>query len=206
MKKFALKNQVSITSLAILIAVAGYLNYSENNLKDITIKSKTEKSEPANEKVLKNTEVESENESAKETILPEDESSTDLEPGTAILTNTGTFSANARLQREQVRAKNKETLMNMLNSGNLSEEQKADISGEMVHITETAQLESEIETLIEAKGFTDVVVSIGKENVDVVLNLTEVSDSQRAKIEDIVKRKTGFDASAIVITPITVEN
>ena len=113
MKKFALKNQVIITSLAILIAVAGYLNYSENNLKDITIKSKTEKSEPANEKVLKNTEVESENESAKETILPEDESSTDLEPGTAILTNTGTFSANARLQREQVRAKNKETLMNM---------------------------------------------------------------------------------------------
>lgn len=206
MKKFALKNQVIITSLAILIAVAGYLNYSENNLKDITIKSKTEKSEPANEKVLKNTEVESENESAKETILPEDESSTDLEPGTAILTNTGTFSANARLQREQVRAKNKETLMNMLNSGNLSEEQKADISGEMVHITETAQLESEIETLIEAKGFTDVVVSIGKENVDVVLNLTEVSDSQRAKIEDIVKRKTGFDVSAIVITPITVEN
>ena len=138
--------------------------------------------------------------------MPEDESSTDLEPGTAILTNTGTFSANARLQREQVRAKNKETLMNMLNSGNLSEEQKADISGEMVHITETAQLESEIETLIEAKGFTDVVVSIGKENVDVVLNLTEVSDSQRAKIEDIVKRKTGFDASAIVITTITVEN
>ena len=54
MKKFALKNQVIITSLAILIAVAGYLNYSENNLKDITIKSKTEKSEPANEKVLKN--------------------------------------------------------------------------------------------------------------------------------------------------------
>ena len=40
MKKFALKNQVIITSLAILIAVAGYLNYSENNLKDITIKSK----------------------------------------------------------------------------------------------------------------------------------------------------------------------
>ena len=68
MKKFALKNQVIITSLAILIAVAGYLNYSENNLKDITIKSKTEKSEPANEKVLKNTEVESENESAKEKL------------------------------------------------------------------------------------------------------------------------------------------
>ncbi len=215
MKKFPFKNQVIITTLAILIAVAGYLNYSENNIKDITLKSKNN-SKAVNEQVQKNPEetTMSEETPSDEIAVPsqeyDDETITETgdtyEPGTAILTNTGAFSANARLSREQLRAKNKETLMNMLNNGNLSEEQKADVTGEMIHMTETAELENEIETLLEAKGFQDVVVSISDNNADIVVNLTDVDDKQRAQIEDIVKRKTGFEASSIVITPITVEN
>lgn len=105
-----------------------------------------------------------------------------------------------------MRASNKETLMNMINSGNLSEEQKNDITNEMIHITEIAELENEIETLLEAKGFMGAVVSVSDDSVDVVVNLTDVSDKERAQIEDIVKRKTEISAANIVITPITDEN
>lgn len=105
-----------------------------------------------------------------------------------------------------MRASNKETLMNMINSGNLSEEQKNDITNEMIHITEIAELENEIETLLEAKGFMGAVVSVNDDSVDVVVNLTDVSDKERAQIEDIVKRKTEISAANIVITPITDEN
>ncbi len=221
-KKFPFKNQVIITTLAILIAVAGYLNYSENNVKDITLRAKKNSktvsdSRAVNEQVSKNpeeTQQESQEVQKEELSVPSEEADDEAvtetgdnyEPGTAILTNTGAFSANARLSREQLRAKNKETLMNMLNNGNLSEEQKADVSKEMIHMTETAELENEVETLLEAKGFHDVVVSVNEKNVDVVVNLTDVDDKQRAQIEDIVKRKTGFNASSIVITPITTEN
>ena len=59
------------------------------------------------------------------------------------------------------------------------------------------------EMLLEAKGFSDVVVSITEDNCDVVLNMGEVTDAKRAQVEDIVKRKTGISAENIVITPLS---
>lgn len=237
MKGIVKKNQIIITSLAILIAVAGYLNYTEKSVLDQTKKAK-EAAEQVNDSAvpsLDDVAANAEQEYASDTLLegnddilsndsdvdvdstvsgnPSDrnvsgEETTTQEsvPGEAVLTNVGTFSANARLQREQLRAKNKETLLNMINSGNLSEEQKSDITNEMLHITQIAELENEVETLLEAKGFSGAVVSISDNAVDVVVNMTDVTDEGRAQIEDIVKRKTEVPASNIVITPISVEN
>ena len=56
--------------------------------------------------------------------------------------------------------------------------------------------------MLEAKGFKDVVVNLTGETADVVIPQTELSDAQRAQIEDIVKRKTGIAAENIVITPL----
>ena len=56
--------------------------------------------------------------------------------------------------------------------------------------------------LLEAKGFQNVVVSINDNNVDVVLDMGDVTDAKRAQVEDIVKRKTNMAAENIVITPI----
>lgn len=257
LKGIVKKNQIIITSLAILIAVAGYLNYSEKNIKNMSDKSKEAAEQindtdipTGNDEVLKNynedtlltgtddilsndydidDNVEANADATEEsdindnpTLENSDDSidsqekesinttelnpSDDDIPGTAVFTNIGTFSANARLSREQLRAKNKETLLEMINSGNLSEEQKAEITKEMLHITDIAELENEIEILLEAKGFVGAVVSISDENVDVVVNMADVTDAKRAQIEDIVKRKTNLPVSDIVITPITIEN
>ena len=56
--------------------------------------------------------------------------------------------------------------------------------------------------MLEAKGFTDVVVSMNDDGCDVVLNMGEATDAKRAQVEDIVKRKTGVSADKIVITPV----
>ena len=66
--------------------------------------------------------------------------------------------------------------------------------------------EAAAEMLLEAKGFTDVVVSITDDNCDVVLNMGEVTDAKRAQVEDIVKRKTNVSAEKIVLTPIVVND
>ena len=58
------------------------------------------------------------------------------------------------------------------------------------------------EILLEAKGFEDVVVSISSEGVDVVVNAVELSDAQRAQIEDIVKRKAEVEAQDIIISTV----
>ena len=60
--------------------------------------------------------------------------------------------------------------------------------------------ESATEQLLASKGFEDAVVSSGEDSVDVVLNYEELSSSDRAQIEDIVTRKTGYSVSQLVIS------
>ena len=68
------------------------------------------------------------------------------------------------------------------------------------HYLEIAEKENAAETLLQAKGFVDPVVSITENQVDVVVNAVSLTDPERAQIEDIVKRKTEIGAAGIVIT------
>lgn len=110
--------------------------------------------------------------------------------------------SDAKLLKEQTRAKNKETLLEIINSAGLSDEQKQAAVNSMVQMTEIAEKEAAAEILLEAKGFQDVVVSINGNAVDVVVNAAVLDDAMRAQIEDIVKRKTEIAAENITISTI----
>ncbi|MFA9375488.1 MAG: SpoIIIAH-like family protein [Lachnotalea sp.] len=129
-------------------------------------------------------------------------------PGEAVLTSATTnvgFIAEAKLSREQVRAKNKEALYEIINNTEIADEQKQSSIDALIAMTDIAEREAAAETLLESKGFEDVVVSITDDTADVVVNMSEVTDAKRAQIEDIMKRKTGVSAENIVITPISME-
>lgn len=127
------------------------------------------------------------------------------EPGAAVLTSGGnlsTFTMEARLNREQTRSKNKETLLEVINNESISNEQKQQAVDAMVALTETTELENNIETVLEAKGYTDVIVTLSEKQADVIVNTAQVSESDRAQIEDVITRKTDLSVSNIVITPM----
>ena len=126
-------------------------------------------------------------------------------PGEAVFTSSESIDtlSGAKLMKEQVRAKNKETLLEIINNVNISEEQKQEAIDGMIALTDIAEKETAAEILLGAKGFDDVVVSITDGMVDVVVNTTELSEAQRAQIEDIVVRKTGIAAENIVISTTT---
>ncbi len=136
----------------------------------------------------------------------ENPAESEINPGEAVLTSTAVgnvdFAAEMKLTREQVRAKNKETLLGIVNSATLTDEQKQAAVDQMIALTDTAEREAAAEMLLEAKGFTDVVVSITDNAADVVLNMGDITDAKRAQVEDIVKRKTNISAENIIITPI----
>jgi stage III sporulation protein AH len=69
-------------------------------------------------------------------------------------------------------------------------------------MTDIAEKEAAAEILLEAKGFSDVVVSINNNEADVVVNAASLTDAQRAQIEDIVKRKTNIEPENIIISTI----
>ena len=209
MKRILKKNQMMIAALAVMIAAAGYLNYS-GKIFPKEKKAQETGAELANQELLDiseedleanaSTDIESQDKTG-------DDGSVEGTPGEAVLTS-GTANAvvaEAKVTREQVRAKNKETLQQIIDSENLSEEQKQDAVNQMVAMTDLAEKEVAAETMLASKGFSEAVVSLTQDGADVVVNAAELSDANRAQIEDIITRKTGIAAQNIVITPVHAE-
>lgn len=252
MKKIFRKNQLVITALALMIAVAGYFSYMNNNMDDeqVTAEASTDVDALEGDYEISDEDTLMENEiftdegtgeelavtDATETAFLDDaqadaadaaegedvadaagdakiadvaDGAADVEnPGEAVLTSTSVanldYAAEMKLNREQIRSKNKEALLEIVNNTSIEESLKQDAVNKMIAMTDISEREAAAEMLLEAKGFTDVVVSITDDNCDVVLNMGEVTDAKRAQVEDIVKRKTNISADKIVITPIVV--
>lgn len=203
MKKIIKKNQVIITSLAILIAVAGYLNFADVDLGFQDKETSTDSSsilEQVDYDLTDETALLDEN-GADGTETGEDADETGT-PGEAVLTGASNFAAQAKLSREQVRSQNKADLQEIINNTDIGDEQKQEAVNTMVAMTETAEKEAAAELLLEAKGFENVVVNLTGETADIVVPDRSLDDAQRAQIEDIVKRKTGIAPENIVITPL----
>ena len=231
MKKVLGKNQIIVTALAVMIVVAGYLNFTGQEISTSGLVSSQNKEQAAKQS---SEEKETEEEPSVETSADskkKDKTTTDLSaedlgedeyvvnddgevvaseenPGEAVMvsnTLSGDYFSSAKLSREQSRAKNKETLMEIINNKSLASADKKAAVKEVAQLTENAELENAAELMLEAKGFADAVVSISKGNADVVVSAAELTSQQIAQIEDIVKRKTGISAQNIVITPVKVE-
>ena len=204
MKKIMKKNQVIITSLAILIAVAGYLNFA-----DVDLGFKDKETSTDSSSILDDVDYDLTDETA---LLDEngaDSSLTDVQdqttstPGEAVLTAASDFAAQAKLSREQIRSQNKADLQAIINNQDLGDDQKQEAVSTMVSMADLTEKESAAELLLEAKGFENVIVNLTGETADVVVPDADLEDAKRAQIEDIVKRKTGVTAESIVITPLS---
>lgn len=250
MKRIFRRNQVIITTLAVMIAAAGYLNYSakkevsggevyeagmmeisdedilaENQAKpgidDGTLKEIASldsdspvSAQPGETKAGENqaggTQTGEAQAGAPVDVASNDAAQTGMEnPGEAVLTggtSVSEYIAGVQLNREQIRAKNKETLMEIINSDKIAETEKQTAIQNMIRMTEISEKENAAETLLKAKGFVDPVVSITDGKVDVVINAVSITDPQRAQIEDIVKRKTEIGADGIVITLLDLQD
>lgn len=200
MKKIFHKNQIVITSLAVLIAVAGYVSYDRKSGsadKDAQVVSNTD---------LLNHETNDKADTDGADLAGLENSEEDLNPGEVLLTSAdasfANYAAQVRLNREQVRSKNRETLQSIIDSDSLDEAQKQEALDKMLALTDIAEREAGAEMMLEAKGFSNVVVSVSEDCCDVVLDMGDVTDQKRAQVEDIVKRKTNVAAENIVITPI----
>lgn len=235
MKNMIKKNQMMITALAIMIAVAGYLNFAGTKVTDEDLMSVSGEmgatgltQEDAEEEYAALLDLSEEDieqvsgdiESLDSDVTMAESGSVDEElaqalaeeqmdevPGEAVFTSVETASAlsGAKLEKEQTRVQNKETLLEIINNANISETQKQEAVSSMISMTDIAEKETAAEILLEAKGFDDAIVSIDGDSVDVVVNTAELSEAQRAQIEDIVIRKTGVSADAVVISTVNAD-
>ena len=242
MKKLFRRNQIIITTLAIMIAAAGYLNYAgkrdlaastgediyqagtfdiseedllaENQKKGQEDTAMIEEAQPQAEGTKLQAEASQDGSFLAEADVGTDQAVIDSwdggeeagmeNPGEAVLTSGLTVSdyiAGVQLNREQIRARNKETLNSIID-----EAAKQEAIQNMIAMTAVAEKENAAETLLQARGFADPVVSLTDGKVDVVIHAPSITDQQRAQIEDIVKRKTEVGAENIIITLLNLED
>ena len=205
MKKGSHKNQIIITTLALLLAVVGYISYDNRdtfmNAKDVLsteIEAVNGKADTKESKECEDTQA------SDEVALETDSTEEILNAGETVLTSASTESeecvAQVKLGREQVRSKNKEALQKIIDDAGVSEAEKKSAVDAMVKLTENAQMEEDAQMMLEAKGFKNAVVSLSDECCDVIAGKDDVTEERRAQIEDIIKRKTNIGASNIVIS------
>ena len=181
MKQIIKKNQFIITALAIMIAIAGYLNYAQKNgaenqylavnnmenddkinVMDISDEDILAENQMLNQAVSKENNIDvADNEIEGQEDVLNDINSLDLDlENTAneakdTILNNGTNSlemiTEIKLNREQVRAQNKEVLMGIINNEGLSEEQKQNAVNELIASTAISEKEAAAERLLEAR-------------------------------------------------------
>ena len=202
MKRRLHKNQIIITTLAVLIAIAGYVTYDRKSDDGIISKTKSAVSLVDSAKEDENLKTDISDEESVASASAQDVDN----PGETVLTSAvseeADYAAKVKLNREQVRSKNRETLQAIIDNATLDDSKKQAAVDEMIALTDAAEKESAAEMMLEAKGFSNVVVSMNDDGCDVVLDMGDATDAKRAQVEDIVKRKTGVAADKIVITPI----
>lgn len=193
------RNQVIITALVIMIAIAGYLNHTDSGLElpegftynpDGTISA------------LVTDISEQEIEAVDVTVTPLAPMAEDTEPTFVAIVDDGTFFVQARIDREQDRARQREVLLELINNENVTQEIRAQSAESMLTIQRRIEKESAAEALIESRGFNEVYVRIGDNSVDVIVNKDSLSDAELAQIEDVIKRKVGVESDVIRISPM----
>ena len=225
------RNQVIITVLVFMIAIAAYLNTQETptSFQSTNVADSTEITAPEeidffsgyDEQIVDASGVV---DPSQEGVVADStelsmQDATDVESITATITKkseealSGTdiaasknleesYFAEEKLLREQSRAQQVEQLTEYVANENLDQDAKSKAAANLIEIQERIEKENSAEALLKAKGFNEVYVRIDDDTVDVVVNKAELTDSEIAQIEEIVNRKTGYSIGKINITPL----
>lgn len=225
MKKLLRKNQIIITALVVMVAVAGYLSMTDSDELSMTASNDSvTDSEVADiseeDIVLDEGEAASPASVSAAGISGDSDNVSDAtaspsadSPSTASRDNAGeavlvsntvgsSYFEEAKLSREQTRAKNKETLINLVNNKNATAAQRDKAMNEIMKMTAVSEKETAAENLLAARGFPEAVVTIVEDSVDVIVDAENLTEQQIVQIEDVVKRKTECSADKIVISPV----
>ena len=114
------------------------------------------------------------------------------------------YFADARLSRQTARDEASTALQTVATTEGIPQETIDAAAGEMMQIAQWTMKESEVETILKAKGFDDSVVFMSADGVTVTVRFPEGTPESEsvAKITDIITTETDYTASALRIIGI----
>ncbi|MBQ7015983.1 MAG: SpoIIIAH-like family protein [Firmicutes bacterium] len=225
------KNQIVVVLLVVMIVVAGYLNYRTGdempqayNDEDVTaegvlLPEEMEESGDTNgfASIEEITESVEEGEMAEigdaasaqtQAQLNLEEETEARQPGEAIMVESDAvvpeYFAQAKVERENARAKSQDILYELMAKEDTPEEEKSQAAQKILELQKRIENEAAAEAMIKAKGFDEVYVRIYDECVDVIVDRQEISQQEAAQIQDILTRITGLGADKIRVSLLKI--
>lgn len=210
--KLLKKNQVIIYTIAVLLMVAGYLNYSTNtgealeasanevantaNIGDARLVSTDPVDEnAANE--LQNT-INVTNTSNTNTTAENITNNTTTQTSSTV--STDDYFAKSKLERDTMYSQMLETYENVLNSDNSLETQKQSATEEITKINNTKNSIMVCENLLKTKGFDNSVIFVNGNSISVIIGADELTQEEIAQVQNIISREMSADIQNIHIS------
>ena len=118
---------------------------------------------------------------------------------TSSSSNSNYF-AELKMDRDDMYSKSLETYQKIVDSENVSTEQKSIAIQEIDKINNTKNAIQMAEELIKLKGFDDVVIYSSNGQISATIRIAVLSDSQVAQIQNIISKELGVEVSDITIS------
>ena len=215
--KLLKKNQVIIYVIAVMLMVAGYLNYTttvsdetaevssynSNNTSNSTNigDARLVSSEVVNENTTNTTNT-TENQVAESTTNETNTTNQTIDNSSTQETSTvvDDYFAKSKLERDTMYSQMIETYENVLNSSNALETQKQSETEEITKINNTKNSIMISENLLKTKGFENSVIFVNNESISVIIGAKELKEEDIAQIQNIISREMKADIENIHIS------
>lgn len=190
MKKENMKHMILVLVAVALIGI-GYLNYDyEPTIEVASVNNQMDESTLGDVQLVNSNAVKSD-------IVPNEETQTTI---TNSNTSSDQYFSTTRLERETMYSQMLETYQKMVDSNEITNEQKAIAIQEINRITTMKNAIMIAENLIKNKNFEDVVILVSNDNASVVVKSSGLNKDQIAQIQNIVCRELGIKMENINIS------
>lgn len=181
------KKQIVLASLVLALGAAVYLNwqFSDTNLVNTGA-----------EQTIGEAQLVS-NQSDESTKSETDSSKSDSDSG-----DTESYFSTARTDRQRSQDEAVDLAKEILESADSDETAKAEAVQAAEKIASIYQQQSNIESLLKAKGFSDCVVFIQNGECSVVLKKSEIKEDTNLVVKDIVSGQADIELESIKITGV----
>lgn len=178
------KKQIVFLSLALVVCIAVYLNWRFLNNVDLDgtggiVAADSNNTEGEGDKTLGQAQL-------VETIAKD----------------VNAYFTESRMTKQQSRDEALELLKSVAGSEESTDTTRDKANTDMINLAKTTDVEGTIESLVKAKGFSDCMVYIGDESVNVIVATAGLTAEEAAQINEIVISESGREASAVKIVEI----
>lgn len=201
------KRQFIIAALVVALGAAVYLNWqfsaNDSLLANTDESSEVSASKEIGEAKYVNTSVSEASDSSENSTVTSEASA---EEANAKVEKKSEYFAQAELKRKQTQDEELELLNNIIEDTEKTDSAKAEAVKQVAELTERIEQQSNIESLIKAKGFKECIAFISNGECSVVVSSGDVTNAGAITIKDIVHKQSGIEYGKITITEQVSEN